>query len=71
LDHFAFNDLHCLVAADEKGNSLRSNGAFGEVKKGKVKQTLRDGTKKGECANHPGEQCFEVPDNIKGDIAAC
>jgi endonuclease I len=37
----------------------------------KAEETLRDGTKKGECANNPGKKCFEVRDNMKGDVAAC
>ena len=64
----AYTDLFELFPADGYFNSLRGNLPLGYVE-GKGTKESTNGSKIGPCKSKKAPVCFEVADNMKGDIA--
>ena len=68
--HDAQTDLFELWPSDGYVNGLRANLPFGYVKEGTETYTSTNGSKIGTCkSNESAGRCFEIADNIKGDLA--
>ena len=68
--HDAQTDLFELWPSDGYVNGLRANLPFGYVKEGTETYTSTNGSKIGDCAsNESAGKCFEIADNLKGDLA--
>ena len=68
--HGAQTDLFELWPSDGYVNNLRGNLPLGYVKEGTVSYTSSNGCKIGKCkTDESAGNCFEVADNLKGDLA--
>lgn len=68
--HGAQTDLFELWPSDGYVNGLRANLPFGYVKAGTESYTSTNGSTIGTCrSDESAGRCFEIADNLKGDLA--